>query len=126
MPQAPSFLDSIVPLDIKTEARSIGQPSRALALAIDKDSKAAAAGLVEGDIIASITGKPFIRPRKHSGLAQRSGHPLLLGLYSAGCHTPGHFQGKPDMARYLGGSEAGFEMTKLGVFYGPTSPHRWR
>jgi mono/diheme cytochrome c family protein len=35
------------------------------------------------------------------------------------CHTPGHFLGKPDMARHLGGSEVGFEVPGLGVFYGP-------
>jgi mono/diheme cytochrome c family protein len=35
------------------------------------------------------------------------------------CHTPGYFLGKPDMARFLGGSEVGFEMPGLGVFYGP-------
>lgn len=35
------------------------------------------------------------------------------------CHTPGYFMGKPDMARFLGGSEVGFEMPGLGVFYGP-------
>jgi mono/diheme cytochrome c family protein len=35
------------------------------------------------------------------------------------CHTPGYFFGKPDMARYLGGSEVGFEMPGLGVFHGP-------
>jgi mono/diheme cytochrome c family protein len=35
------------------------------------------------------------------------------------CHTPGHFLGKPDMARELGGSEVGFEIPGLGVFYGP-------
>ena len=35
------------------------------------------------------------------------------------CHTPGFFFGKPDMARYLGGSEVGFEIPGLGVFYGP-------
>ena len=34
------------------------------------------------------------------------------------CHTPGTFLGKPDMARYLGGSEVGFEIPGLGVFYG--------
>ncbi len=34
------------------------------------------------------------------------------------CHTPGYFFGKPDMARYLGGSEVGFEMPGLGVFHG--------
>ena len=35
------------------------------------------------------------------------------------CHTPGHFLGKPDMKRQLGGSEVGFEIPNLGVFYGP-------
>jgi mono/diheme cytochrome c family protein len=35
------------------------------------------------------------------------------------CHTPGFFFGKPDMARYLGGSEVGFEIPGLGVFVGP-------
>jgi mono/diheme cytochrome c family protein len=35
------------------------------------------------------------------------------------CHTPGYFLGKPDDARYLGGSEVGFEMPGLGVFHGP-------
>jgi mono/diheme cytochrome c family protein len=35
------------------------------------------------------------------------------------CHTPGYFLGKPDMARFLGGSEVGFDMPGLGVFHGP-------
>jgi len=35
------------------------------------------------------------------------------------CHTPGYFFGKPDMARYLAGSEVGFEIPGLGVFAGP-------
>jgi mono/diheme cytochrome c family protein len=34
------------------------------------------------------------------------------------CHTPGHFLGKPDMKRYLGGSDVGFEVPGLGAFYG--------
>ena len=34
------------------------------------------------------------------------------------CHTPGYFLGKPDMARYLGGSDVGFELPGLGVFVG--------
>jgi mono/diheme cytochrome c family protein len=34
------------------------------------------------------------------------------------CHTPGYFFGKPDMARFLGGSEVGFEVPDQGVFYG--------
>lgn len=35
------------------------------------------------------------------------------------CHTPGHFFGKPDPQRHLGGSEVGFAVPGLGVFYGP-------
>lgn len=35
------------------------------------------------------------------------------------CHTPGHFLGHPDMARYLGGSDVGFAIPGLGVFVGP-------
>ena len=35
------------------------------------------------------------------------------------CHTPGYFFGKPDMAKYLGGSDVGFGIPGLGVFVGP-------
>jgi mono/diheme cytochrome c family protein len=34
------------------------------------------------------------------------------------CHTPGHFLGKPDMARFLGGSDVGFSLPGAGVFVG--------
>jgi len=34
------------------------------------------------------------------------------------CHTPGYFLGKPDMTRFLGGSDVGFELPGLGVFVG--------
>jgi mono/diheme cytochrome c family protein len=34
------------------------------------------------------------------------------------CHTPGSFLGKPDMARFLGGSDVGFALPNLGVFVG--------
>jgi mono/diheme cytochrome c family protein len=34
------------------------------------------------------------------------------------CHTPGFFLGKPDMTRYLGGSDVGFAIPRLGVFVG--------
>ncbi|MCA0434061.1 MAG: cytochrome c [Proteobacteria bacterium] len=50
---------------------------------------------------------------------------LARGKYLTGiagcndCHTPGYFLGKPDASRFLGGSEVGFEIPGLGVFYGP-------
>jgi mono/diheme cytochrome c family protein len=34
------------------------------------------------------------------------------------CHTPGYFFGKPDMGKFLGGSDVGFEIPGLGVFPG--------
>ncbi|TPK46594.1 MULTISPECIES: cytochrome c [unclassified Mesorhizobium] len=34
------------------------------------------------------------------------------------CHTPGYFFGKPDMSRFLGGSDVGFEIPGVGVFPG--------
>jgi mono/diheme cytochrome c family protein len=42
---------------------------------------------------------------------------VTLGLCTD-CHTPGYFFGKPDMARFLAGSEVGFEVPGLGVFHG--------
>lgn len=35
------------------------------------------------------------------------------------CHTPGYFLGKPDMSRYLSGSDVGFEVPGAGAFVGP-------
>jgi mono/diheme cytochrome c family protein len=35
------------------------------------------------------------------------------------CHTPGHFLGHPDGAKYLGGSDVGFGIPNVGVFVGP-------
>jgi len=35
------------------------------------------------------------------------------------CHTPGSFFGKPDMTKFLGGSDVGFAIPGLGVFVGP-------
>ncbi len=35
------------------------------------------------------------------------------------CHTPGYFLGKPDIAHRFAGSDVGFEIRSLGVFYGP-------
>jgi mono/diheme cytochrome c family protein len=47
------------------------------------------------------------------------GHYLVGVAGCNDCHTPGYFFGKPDTARYLGGSDVGFEIKGLGVFVGP-------
>jgi len=36
-----------------------------------------------------------------------------------GCHTPGALAGQPDFDRYLAGSDIGFEIPGVGVFYPP-------
>ena len=57
--------------------------------------------------------------------AQTTRVEIARGKYLVGfggcidCHTPGYFFGKPDMPRALAGSEVGFEIPGLGVFYGP-------
>ena len=35
------------------------------------------------------------------------------------CHTPGYFFGKPDLSRFLGGSDVGFDLPEMGTFVGP-------
>lgn len=51
--------------------------------------------------------------------AVERGKYLVTIASCADCHTPGYFLGKPDMARQLAGSDVGFEIPGLGVFYGP-------
>jgi len=56
----------------------------------------------------------------HADDAQVARGKYLVTIASCNdCHTPGYFFGKPDMARFLGGSEVGFEIPGLGVFAGP-------
>lgn len=60
-----------------------------------------------------------------SGTAGAAGGEAGRGEYLSrimdcgGCHTPGVFLGQPDHARYLAGSEVGFMVPGLGVFYPP-------
>jgi mono/diheme cytochrome c family protein len=51
--------------------------------------------------------------------------PVERGKYLVGimdctaCHTAGSLAGAPDPARYLAGSDIGFEIPELGIFYPP-------
>src|SRR4051812_45826375 len=47
------------------------------------------------------------------------GEYLVTIMDCSGCHTPGTFLGKPDMQRPLAGSEVGFQIPGLGIFYPP-------
>jgi mono/diheme cytochrome c family protein len=49
----------------------------------------------------------------------KRGEYLATIMDCGGCHTPGALTGKPDMARHLGGSEVGFQIPGMGIFYPP-------
>lgn len=79
-------------------------------------------GLIRMMLAAAVT-LPALLAAPDVGFAQatqinRGQYLVTLGGCND-CHTPGYFFGKPDMARFLGGSEVGFEIPGLGVFHGP-------
>ena len=47
------------------------------------------------------------------------GEYLATIMDCTGCHTPGALAGKPDTGRYLAGSDIGFHVPGVGVFYPP-------
>jgi mono/diheme cytochrome c family protein len=49
----------------------------------------------------------------------KRGEYLATIMDCGGCHTTGALTGKPDAKRYLAGSEVGFQIPGLGVFYPP-------
>ena len=69
--------------------------------------------------VAAIAGGAFIKTTAAQNAQVERGKYLVNVAGCIDCHTAGYFFGKPDMARYLGGSEVGFEIPGLGVFHGP-------
>jgi mono/diheme cytochrome c family protein len=61
---------------------------------------------------------PWAAARAADQMAERGKYLVSLGGCTD-CHTPGHLIGRPDMARYLGGSDVGFAIPGQGVFVGP-------
>lgn len=57
--------------------------------------------------------------KKDDSAAVARGKYLVTFGSCTDCHTPGSFFGKPDMTRFLGGSDVGFAIPGLGVFVGP-------
>ncbi len=49
----------------------------------------------------------------------KRGEYLATIMDCGGCHTPGVFLGKPDKNRLFAGSEVGFQIPGLGVFFPP-------
>jgi len=76
-------------------------------------------GAVLAAITLAITAAAYAVP-KGAGSPQTARGKYLVQLAGCtDCHTPGHRLGKPDMARFLGGSDVGFEMPGLGIFVPP-------
>ena len=69
--------------------------------------------------VAAVAAAATLLPRAaHAESQIERGHYLAVVAGSNDCHTPGFFLGKPDKAKYLGGSDVGFEIPGLGVFPG--------
>jgi mono/diheme cytochrome c family protein len=66
---------------------------------------------------ALATAAALLATGRADSLIDRGKYLVTLGGCND-CHTPGYFFGKPDMARYLGGSDVGFEIPGLGAFAG--------
>jgi mono/diheme cytochrome c family protein len=67
---------------------------------------------------AAIVAAATLLPKAHAESPVERGKYLVNVAGCNDCHTPGFFFGKPDMTRYLGGSDVGFEIPGLGVFNG--------
>jgi hypothetical protein len=57
-------------------------------------------------------------PTAHAESPVERGKYLAVLAGCNDCRTPGFFLGAPDTAKYLGGSDVGFEIPGLGVFPG--------
>ncbi|MGA8413701.1 MAG: cytochrome c [Xanthobacteraceae bacterium] len=74
---------------------------------------------IVGTVCAAVVGLVSVTSASaQQSQVERGKYLVTLGSCTD-CHTPGYFFGKPDLARYLGGSEVGFEIPELGVFHGP-------
>jgi mono/diheme cytochrome c family protein len=68
--------------------------------------------------VTAIAAAATLLPRAHAESQLDRGKYLVVVASCNDCHTPGFFLGKPDTAKYLGGSDVGFEIPGLGVFAG--------
>ena len=75
------------------------------------------AGITTLIAAAALVAAPLLAAGAQDSKIAR-GQYMVTAALCTDCHTPGFFFGKPDMARYLGGSDVGFEVPGLGVFHG--------
>jgi mono/diheme cytochrome c family protein len=68
--------------------------------------------------VAALLAAAFAVSAQAASPQAERGKYLVTIMGCTDCHTPGHFLGHPDEARYLGGSDVGFAIPGLGVFVG--------
>ncbi len=91
--------------------RRIARLSAALAVA-------AAAGLALPLLTAQAAQAAQKPPAANKQAVARGKYLVSVGSCND-CHTPGHFLGKDDASKFLGGSDVGFAIPGLGVFVAP-------
>jgi mono/diheme cytochrome c family protein len=68
--------------------------------------------------VATVAAAATLLPKARAESPVERGKYLVVVASCNDCHTPGFFLGNPDKAKYLGGSDVGFEIPGLGVFPG--------
>jgi hypothetical protein len=69
-------------------------------------------------VTAAVIALPAFAAMADDSQIMRGKYLVTLGGCNDG-HIPGYFFGNPDMSRFLGGSDVGFEIPGEGVFVGP-------
>jgi mono/diheme cytochrome c family protein len=72
-----------------------------------------------GFLALTLTATLLLTPSGQAEAPVERGRYLATIMDCGGCHTPGAMTGQPDMAHALSGSDLGFEIPELGVFYPP-------
>lgn len=70
-------------------------------------------------LFATIVALGFVNAGHAAEDPVKRGEYLVQIMDCTGCHTPGALSGNPDMDRFLGGADIGFEIPDLGIFYPP-------
>ena len=70
-------------------------------------------------LLLGLTAGAQAQSAKPKDARVKRGEYLATIMDCGGCHTPGVFLGKPDPSRPFAGSEVGFQIPGLGVFFPP-------
>ncbi|WP_119417892.1 c-type cytochrome [Desertibaculum subflavum] len=84
-----------------------------------RQAAGALAGALALGYAALAVAAAFAQGKPGPTAEQKRGAYLARIMDCGGCHTPGALVGKPDQLRYLAGSEIGFEIPGVGIFYPP-------